>query len=251
MNKIPRLIAHRGYSGRYPENTLLAYQAAYAYGNRWMECDIQLTADSQPFVHHDASLMRMGGIDRDIRQVDADQLNAYSAYYPERFGDEFFGNQFTSLAQLANWMKLDDQIRMFVEIKQESIDIFGLETCMDQVFKQTADVQNQCVIISFNHQILDYARASYGLPIGWVIPAWDRDIEVLASELQPEFLFSNKNLLPVDNQIWWQGVWDWAIYNVDQAQSALDWAKRGMQIIETNEIGALMRHPGFSRVSTS
>jgi len=60
------LIAHRGYSGRYPENTLLAYEAAYQHGARYMELDLQLSSDCVPILHHDVSLKRMSGIDLDI-----------------------------------------------------------------------------------------------------------------------------------------------------------------------------------------
>ncbi len=39
----PRLIAHRGASGMYPEHTMLAYRAAIEQGADYIECDICLT----------------------------------------------------------------------------------------------------------------------------------------------------------------------------------------------------------------
>ena len=67
----PVLVAHRGYSGRYPENTLLAYQAAYQHGARYMELDLQMTSDRVPVLHHDTSMKRMAGIDIDVRDIKA------------------------------------------------------------------------------------------------------------------------------------------------------------------------------------
>ena len=79
----PILVAHRGYSGRYPENTLLAYQAAYQYGARYMELDLQLTSDRVPVLHHDASLLRMAGIDDDVRDIKAKHFKSMRAAYRE------------------------------------------------------------------------------------------------------------------------------------------------------------------------
>ena len=75
----PTLVAHRGYSGRYPENTLLAYQAAYEHGARYMELDLQLTSDSVPVLHHDVSMQRMAGIDIDVRDIKAKRFKAMPA----------------------------------------------------------------------------------------------------------------------------------------------------------------------------
>ncbi len=61
-NQIPTLIAHRGYSGCYHENTLLADHAAYECCARLVQLDIQLTADLVTGLHHDLSLKRMSGV---------------------------------------------------------------------------------------------------------------------------------------------------------------------------------------------
>ncbi|MGF1546037.1 MAG: glycerophosphodiester phosphodiesterase family protein, partial [Thiotrichales bacterium] len=53
------LVAHRGYALRYPENTLPAIEAALAAGARYVEIDVQLSADQVPVLFHDRSLMRM------------------------------------------------------------------------------------------------------------------------------------------------------------------------------------------------
>ena len=44
---------HRGYSLRYPENTLPAFQAAKDWGATTVEVDVMLTADGEPIVLHD------------------------------------------------------------------------------------------------------------------------------------------------------------------------------------------------------
>jgi len=52
------LIAHRGLSADYPENTRLAFNKAWQCGCDGIELDIQITKDQQVVVHHDASTLR-------------------------------------------------------------------------------------------------------------------------------------------------------------------------------------------------
>jgi len=241
MNKAYTLIAHRGYSGKYPENTLLAYQAAYACGARWFECDIQLTADLEPIVHHDQSLLRMTGKDMDIRSVNIKDLNSYSAYYPERFDTQFIGNRLCHLSDLASWLQLDKSNQLFVEVKQHSIDKFGLDTCIDKVQQAIVTCETQCIIISFNADIVELAKSKYGLNNGWVIPEWSEKVKLRADQMQPDYLFSSKRIMPDNSTDWWEGQWHWANYNVDDASEVATWVNKGLQFIETNEIGDLMR----------
>lgn len=50
------IIAHRGASAAYPENTVEAFRAAGDLGATWVELDVRRTADGRLAVHHDARL---------------------------------------------------------------------------------------------------------------------------------------------------------------------------------------------------
>ncbi len=54
----PWVIAHRGYSGRFPENTMAAFAAAVDAGADMIELDVGLSADGIPMVIHDETLDR-------------------------------------------------------------------------------------------------------------------------------------------------------------------------------------------------
>lgn len=54
----PRVIAHRGFSGQFPENSLLAFKEAIALGVDMIEFDVQLTKDKVPVICHDADVGR-------------------------------------------------------------------------------------------------------------------------------------------------------------------------------------------------
>lgn len=52
------VIAHRGASGQYPENTLLAFAKGLEQGADAIELDVRVTADGVPIVLHDPTLER-------------------------------------------------------------------------------------------------------------------------------------------------------------------------------------------------
>jgi glycerophosphoryl diester phosphodiesterase len=244
----PVLIAHRGYSGQYPENTLLAYKEAYEHGAKYMELDLQLSADRVPFVHHDANLKRMSGVDLDIRDTKSKQIKTLRASYPDRYGEEFANNKFTTLRKFTKWMKHHSDVTVFMEIKQESIDRFGLTEFVDQTYRRILDagVESQCVIISFNDEVVRYTREISAMQVGWVLPKWNSANEAVLRDLNPNYMFCDKESLPKKNDDIWQGDWQWAIYNLDDVSSAIAMANRGFEFLETNQIGNLMADEGLA-----
>lgn len=245
----PILIAHRGYSGRYPENTLLAYQAAHQHGARYMELDLQLTVDRVPVLHHDVSLMRMAGVDADIRDTKAKHFKAMKAAYAERFSDEFQENEFTTFKRFCRWLSEHPDVTIFVEIKPESVERFGVPEVVDEVYKRIVKtgVENQCVIISFNDEVLSYTRKISPMRVGWVLPSWKSKYQAIAESLKPDFLFCDVEFLPRSNDDVWQGAWQWALYNLDDVKSATKMIERGFVWLETNQIGLLMSHGEFQQ----
>lgn len=68
--------AHRGlWDTAYPENSLPAYAAAIKRGYG-IEIDVRLSADGQIMVFHDATLKRMCGIEKKVRELTATQLRS-------------------------------------------------------------------------------------------------------------------------------------------------------------------------------
>lgn len=60
--------AHRGFSLRYPENTVPAFRAGIEAGADWLECDVYKSKDGRLVVIHDATTGRVGN--RDVRVND-------------------------------------------------------------------------------------------------------------------------------------------------------------------------------------
>lgn len=58
-----KVLAHRGFSGNYPENTMRAFRKAIEAGADGIELDIHESRDGQLVIIHDENLVRTTGID--------------------------------------------------------------------------------------------------------------------------------------------------------------------------------------------
>lgn len=71
--------AHRGYSGRYPENTMLAFKKAVEAGCDGIELDVQLTKDDVLVVIHDETIDRVtDGVGR-VNAYTYEELKKFNA----------------------------------------------------------------------------------------------------------------------------------------------------------------------------
>ncbi len=70
------VIAHRGHSAGYPENSLAAFDAAVAAGADAIETDLRLTRDGAVVCSHDPDLSRIAGDARPIAELTAAEVAA-------------------------------------------------------------------------------------------------------------------------------------------------------------------------------
>ena len=77
----PIAFAHRGGGGEAPENTLPAFNAAFAMGYRYLETDVQLTSDGVLLAFHDSSLNRLTDRVGKICQLTLDEVREADAGY--------------------------------------------------------------------------------------------------------------------------------------------------------------------------
>ena len=68
------IIAHRGFKGRYPEMSPLAYEQALTLPIHGVECDVRLTRDGQVVCTHDRTMERVAGDPTVVSQATAGQL---------------------------------------------------------------------------------------------------------------------------------------------------------------------------------
>lgn len=79
--KCPIVTAHRGFSGKYPENTLQAFEAAHRLGVDIIEFDIRESVDGQLIVMHDTSVDRTTNGSGDVNKLTFKELRKLNASY--------------------------------------------------------------------------------------------------------------------------------------------------------------------------
>ena len=117
-NSRARVIAHRGFSGRAPENTLAAVREAIAIGADMAEVDVTVTADDQVVVIHDEDVQRTTdgrGLVAGFTLTELKQLDAGSWFSPQ-----FSGERIPTLDEVL--AEAEGRILLNVEIKSEAVE---------------------------------------------------------------------------------------------------------------------------------
>jgi glycerophosphoryl diester phosphodiesterase len=218
-----QLVAHRGYSARYPENSLSGLRAALELGCSGIEFDVQMSADGHFFVHHDANLKRTTGVNALLMEQDSGQLRRTRLSATESI---------PGLEAVLQLLAGFPSATAFVEIKRESLQHFGMAAVMDRLLPLLAPYRPQCVLISFELKALEHARRHSPIRIGWVLPRYHAGALHAAQALQPEFLIVNHRKLPIDTPPW-PGPWQWMAYELNDPQQALALLRQGVAYIET------------------
>ena len=239
MDRIPDVIAHRGYTAEYPENTIPALLAAVQAGAPAVEIDIQFSRDRVPVVFHDADLRRMTGAAGLVGETELVDLKRLSAHEPGRLGDRHHGVGISTLEEAAQALA-DSNVTVFVEIKRETLPIHDIPASVKACLKACRPLGDRIVIISFDPGVLQEARSLRKVPIGWVLPAWGTAEGERARALKPEYLFCDQDFLPPPPTPLWDGAWHWVVYEVNDVGAARQLLARGVGCIETKEVPTLL-----------
>ncbi len=226
------IVAHRGDAEHFPENSLPALESAWRRGFSHVEFDVQLSADGVPFVIHDASLERTTRATGDVRLMMSGQLDGIDAGEPARFGRAHSGTALPRLAGVVELMAGLGDARAFVEVKRASLVHHGRALCIERILAALAPVRDRCILISFDADACRLARASSGLPIGWVLDGDPVQLRSALELMRPEFVFCDHRRLPAGRAIP-TGSWAWVVYEVTDAGRALELRERGVEMVET------------------
>ena len=107
-------VAHRGFSGKAPENTLAAVRMAIALPYvHWMEIDVQLSKDGVPVVIHDYTLDRTTNGHGKVKDMNWEQIKRLDAGgWKSR---AFRGEKVPSLEQVLDLAK--GRLHLNIELK--------------------------------------------------------------------------------------------------------------------------------------
>lgn len=237
----PELVAHRGFSHKYPENSKSAFQAAIDCGCHFLELDVQITKDKRAIVIHDTNTKRTGVRDFDVLGNVWNNLKDETIGEVSRFGNKFENEKLLLLDDFVKLLQENPTVHAFVEIKEESIDKLSVNTVLDIISTVVKPVKKQCSLISFDSAVLFEAKATLDFPIGYVLYRYDDARYEIAQKLSPDILICNYEKVPDEDGSLWQGPWDWFLYEIVDPEIAKKWVKRGVKYIETMQIGPMIK----------
>ncbi len=142
-----KVFAHRGYSGRYPENTMLAFQKAAETGCDGIELDVQLTKDGTVVVIHDESIDRTTDGTGFVKDLTFGELKEFNA-------DTVCGGihgfvPVPSFEEYCKWAK-DQELVTNIEIKTGVYYYEGLEEKTLELVRKYG-LEKKVIFSSFNH----------------------------------------------------------------------------------------------------
>lgn len=189
-----QVIGHRGASAYAPENTMAAFDKALALGCSFIEFDVMLSADGEPFVFHDDTLKRTTNGKGDIGLVDANYLDSLDA--GKWFSRHFKGEKIPHFRDMLKWLNFAN-MNANIEIKpyknRAKETTIAVMTHLNRYWPQNKPLP---LISSFDKDALNLCRSiAPEMPIGILFDTWDDNWLVKAQNLQCYSVHMNRRAL--------------------------------------------------------
>ena len=168
-----QIIAHRGASGEYPENTLLAIGQAIAQGADAIEIDV-FAVRGELIVIHDHHLTRTTNGTGSIYQYSVEQLMQLDAGRGERI---------PTLWQVLQLLQ-NTRLWLNIELKGENT-VAPLLALLDKAKQELQFDSQRLLISSFNHHLLTAVKQAWPqLKLGALTASLPLDYAAFAKQLQ-------------------------------------------------------------------
>lgn len=221
-----RVWAHRGFSAKFPENTLAAFVAALELGVDGIELDIHLSKDGHIVVIHDEQLDRTTNGHGLVVTHTLAELQALDA--GKWFSDEFAGARIPTLEEVLNLVAAwPTTVTINIESKSGVIPYPGLELAAWQQVCEHG-LEDRVLFSSFNHfSLRDLKVAEPRAQIGLLymeglVDPWLYASHLNASALHPYFLSFDREVLQAaqEHQV---AIHAFTVNNEDHMRRLLEW----------------------------
>lgn len=163
-----QIVAHRGYSGVYPENTMLSFRKAVEVGADQIELDIQLSADGEVVIMHDERVDRTSDGTGFVKDYTLSQLKGLdvSARYEGKYPRE----SVPSFDEYCAWAK-ESGIFTNIELKTGKIYYEGIEEKAIEIIHRHG-LAGKVMFSSFNPlSLLSTLEIDNSIPVGALVGA--------------------------------------------------------------------------------
>ncbi|MGG0716555.1 glycerophosphodiester phosphodiesterase [Robertmurraya massiliosenegalensis] len=146
------IFAHRGYSSKYPENTMKAFREAEKSGADGIELDVQLTKDGEIVVIHDDKVDRTTNGSGLVKDYSFEELKRLDANY--KFKTILKKEPIPSLKEVLAWLQTN-QLKCNIEIKSNIESYMKIEAPLIELIREF-NLSDRVIISSFNHYSIVY-----------------------------------------------------------------------------------------------
>lgn len=206
--------------------------AAVDAGVMAVEVDIQFSKDGVPLLLHDADVGCIADTNRKVFEINIAEIKKIAICERDKCNGRSTNVFYCTLDEFADYIKQISTLRVFVEIKQEGVDLFGAEFVIAQLEQSLNNVREQCIIISYSAEFLKSVRLQTDFAIGYILTLWnDRNLNE-AKLLKPEFVICNFTKIPA-NTNFRHYTWQWLLYEITDCEQLFYYANQGVQWVES------------------
>ncbi|WP_274309684.1 glycerophosphodiester phosphodiesterase [Solibacillus daqui] len=145
-----KILAHRGLSASFPENTAIAFQQAAKLSCWGVEFDVHLTKDQHLVVIHDESIDRTSNGTGFVKDLTLAELKTYD--FGSWFEEKFAGEQICTLEEVLDIFK-DTKHQINIEIKSDVFEYPGIEILVANAIEKFQQ-KERIIVSSFNHETI-------------------------------------------------------------------------------------------------
>ena len=138
---------HRGFSGRYPENTMLAFEKAIEAGCDGIELDVHLSSDGEVVIIHDERVDRTSDGCGYVGRMSLKELQALDVFAAYR--GQYGVNRIPTLKEYLELAR-DGGIMTNIELKTGIYTYPGIEEKTLKLIDEFG-MRDKIIISSFNH----------------------------------------------------------------------------------------------------
>lgn len=164
-----KIFAHRGFSGKYPENTMLAFEKAIEAGCDGIELDVHLSRDGKLVIIHDEWVDRTTNGKGCVKDMTVEQLKQLDA--SAGFAGTYGINRIITLEEYFDRIK-NENIVTNIELKTGVFTYPGIEEKTLELIDRY-DLRSRIIISSFNHySVLHFKKLASDIPCGFLEESW-------------------------------------------------------------------------------
>ncbi|MCY9094063.1 glycerophosphodiester phosphodiesterase [Bacillus inaquosorum] len=145
-----KIFAHRGASGQFPENTMLAFEKGIEAGADGIELDVQLTKDGRIVVIHDERLDRTTSLKGFVKDTAYDVIKKANAAANHNQMDNDI--KVPLLEDVLSWAEKKNFL-INIELKNSVIRYEGMEEKVLKAVKRF-NIEERIILSTFNHESL-------------------------------------------------------------------------------------------------